>query len=173
MPFIFKVAILIEAIRSNCGGEWAKDRRWFLTLSLLRCATHVLVLVRSRRISALFYNFIFISGWGLSRIVRFRVFIRRVGCAVRGHCVLVQPICTFDVCHNLLSGAFFSLRVCMQGLRCLSGWPIVKCRHFCVHGCHFLGVSTGSEVDWVCVLVLGLQIMPLLVSAVLLFPTNI
>jgi hypothetical protein len=54
-----------------------------------------------------------------------------------------------------------------------SGWSIVKCRHFCVHGYHYLGFSTGCEVDWACVLVLGRQIMPSLVCGVLLFPTNI
>jgi len=26
MPFMFKVAILIEAIRSNCGGQCARGR---------------------------------------------------------------------------------------------------------------------------------------------------
>ena len=112
MPFMLKVAILIEAIRSNCGRE-----------SLFGCATLVLLLVRSRRIPTLFSNLIFLFGdGGLPRFVRFRVFIRRVGCAVRGYCVLVvQPLCTSDVCHHFLSGAFFSLRVCMQVSRSLSG----------------------------------------------------
>jgi len=141
MPFIFKVAILIGVIRSNCGGEWARGRRSFLYF--------VLIMLRHSRYtprpfpsysSAFFKFYLFISGWGLSRNVRFRVFIQRVGCAVRGHCVLVvQPVCTSDVCHHFLSGVFFSLPVCMQGSRSLSGWPIVKCLHFCVHGYNFLG----------------------------------
>jgi hypothetical protein len=61
----------------------------------------------------------------------------------------------------------------MHGSHSTSDWPVVKCRHFCVHGYHFLGVSTGCEVDWVCVLVLGRPIMPSLVSGVLLFLINI
>jgi len=90
--------------------------------------------------SDFFQFYLFISGGGLSWIARFRVFIRRGGCVVRGHCVLVvQAVCISDVCHQFLSGAFFSLRVCMQGSRSLSSWPIVKCRHFRVHGHHFLG----------------------------------
>jgi len=36
MTFMFKVAILIEAIRSNCGGEWARFRRWFPYFVLIR-----------------------------------------------------------------------------------------------------------------------------------------
>ena len=93
MPFVFKVAILIEAIRSNCGGKWARGRRWFLYF--------VVIWLRYSRStprpfppysSAFFQFYLFIPGWDLFRIVRFRVFIRRVGCAVRGHYVLVvQP----------------------------------------------------------------------------------
>ena len=152
-----------------------EGRRWFLNF--------VLIWLRYCRstprpfpsYSSAFYQFyLFISGWSLSRFVRFRVFMRRVGCPVRGHCVLfVQPVCSSDGCHNFLSGAFFFLSVFMQGSHSLSVWPIVKCRHFCVHGYHFLGVSSGCKVDWVCVLVLRHQIMSLLVSGVLLFPTNI
>jgi hypothetical protein len=41
--------------------------------------------------------------------------------------------------HHFLSGAFFSLRICMQGSRSLSGLPIINCRYFRVHGYHFLG----------------------------------
>jgi len=137
------------------------------------CYSHSIPRPFSSYSSAFFQFNLFISGWGLSRIVRFRVFTRMVGCAVRGHCVLfVQPVCTSDVCKHFPSCAFFSLRVCMQGTRSLSVWPFVKCRHFCVQSYHFLGVGTGCEVDWVCVLVEGRQIMPSLVSGVLLFPTN-
>ena len=166
MPFMFKMAILIEAIRSNCGEEWARDRRWFLYFVLIRMRYCRCTPRPFPSYSGAFSQFyLFILECGLSRIVRFRVFIRRVGCAVRGHCVLVvQTVCTDgldnDVGHHFLSGAFFSLRVCMQGSRSLSGWPVVKYCQFCVHGYHFLWVSTGCEFDWVCVLVQGRQIMP-------------
>ena len=97
----------------------------------IRCPDEVALLsfysssVPSGRIPALFFQFyLFISGWGLSRILRSRVFIRKVVCAVRGHSVIVvQPVCTSAVRHHFLTGAF-SLRVCMQGSRSLSGWPI-------------------------------------------------
>ena len=161
---MFKVAILIEPIRSNCGGEWARGRRWFLYFVLIRVRYSLSPHPFPLYSCAFFEFYLFISVWGLSRFFRFRVFIRRVGCAVRGHCVLfVQPVCSSDICHRFLSGAF-SLRVCVQGSRSLSGWRIAKCRHFCVNGYHFLVVGTGCEVDWVCVLVLGRQIMPSLVG---------
>ena len=67
----------------------------------------------------------------------------------------------------------FSLRVFMQESHRMSGRPIVKCRHFCVHGYHFLGDSTGCDVGRVGGLVLRRQIMPSLVTGVLLLPTNI
>jgi len=125
------------------GGEWARGRRWFLYFVLTRLRySRSPPRPFSSYSSALFQFYLFISGKGLSRIVRFMVFIRRVGCAVRGHCVLlVQPVCTSDVCHHFLSGALFSLRVHMQRSRSLSAWPIVKCRRFCVNGYHFLGGS--------------------------------
>ena len=94
MPFMFKVAILIEAIRSNCGGEWATGRRWLIYFVLIRLRySHSIPRPFPSYSSAFFQFYLFISAWGLSWIVRFRVFIRRVGCAVRGHCVLVvQPV---------------------------------------------------------------------------------
>ena len=66
MPFMFKVAILIEAIRSNCGGEWATGRRWLIYFVLIR-------LRYSRSIprpfpsysSAFFFNFIFLFRHGV------------------------------------------------------------------------------------------------------------
>ena len=120
---MFLVAILIEAIRSNCGGEWAKGRRLFLYSVIIRLRYSRSTPCPFPSYSSAFFQFyLFISGWGLSRIVRFRVFILRIGCAVRGHCVLVvQPVCTSDVCHHFLYGAFFSLSVCMQGSRSLFG----------------------------------------------------
>ena len=36
MPIMFKVANLTEAIRSNCGWQWARGRRWFLYFVLIR-----------------------------------------------------------------------------------------------------------------------------------------
>ena len=57
-----KLQILIEAIRSNCGGEWARGRRWFLYFVLIRlrysCSTPLL--------PRFFQFYLFISGWGLS-----------------------------------------------------------------------------------------------------------
>ena len=167
---MFKVTILIEAIRSNCEGEWARCRRWFLYFVLIRLRYSTPLPFPSY--SSGIFQFYLISGWRLSRIVRFRFFIRRVGCAVRGYCVLVvQPVCTSDVCHHFLTGAFFSLRVCALGSRSLSGWPFVKCRHFCVHGYHFFrSVLVVKSTGFV--LVLGRQIMSSLLSGVVLFPTN-
>jgi len=90
MPFVFKVAILIEAIRSNCGWEWARGRRWLLYFVLIRLRYSRSTPRPFPSYSSAFFQFyLFISGWGLSRIVRFMVFVRRVCCAVRGHCVLV------------------------------------------------------------------------------------
>ena len=63
MPFMFKVAILIEAIMPNCGGGGRGVDDGSYTLSLLGCATLVLLLVRSRRIPALFSNFYFGMGF--------------------------------------------------------------------------------------------------------------
>ena len=140
MPFIFKVAILIGVIRSNCGGEWARGRRSFLYF--------VLIMLRHSRYtprpfpsySSIFFPqfYLFVSGWCLPRIVSFMVFIRQC-CLRRPRALRLRcPIrCTSDVGHHFLSDVF-SLRVCMQVSRGLSGWPIVKCRHFCVHGYHFL-----------------------------------
>ena len=132
IPFMFKVAILIETFRYNCRGVWVRGGvgGGFYSLSLRVCAIVVLLLVRSSHIPTLFSNFIFYLGLGF---VQNRLFVRYYPeslVRVLGHCVLiVHPVCTFDVCQRFLTGAFFSLRVCMQGSRSLSGWPIVKCRY--------------------------------------------
>jgi hypothetical protein len=55
--------------------------------------------------------------------------------------------------------------------RAVYGWPIGKCSHFYVHCYHFLGVITGCEIGWFCVLVLC-YIMPSLLNGVLVFPTR-
>ena len=140
IPFMFKVAILIEAIRSKCGEEWAMVDDGFYTLSLLGCATLVLLLVRSCCIPAFFFsNFILLFRDrvcpGSSVLVSSSGGL--VAPSARTCVLVVQPVCISDVCHNFLSGVFFSLRVCMLGSRSLSGWPIVKCRKFCFHGDHF------------------------------------
>ena len=56
MPFMFKVAILIEAIKLNCGGSGRGVDEGFYTLSLLGCATPVLLHVRSCPIPAFFFS---------------------------------------------------------------------------------------------------------------------
>ena len=174
MPFMLKVANLIEAIRSNCGGEWARGS----TMVSILCPYYVALLsFYSSSVSVVFPRFfqfyLFISGCGLFRIVCFRVFIRRVGCAVHGHFVLVvQPVCTSDICHHFLPNAFFSL--CFE---CLGRTVrLVGISSNAIISASTVITSWGQnicEVYWVCVLVLGRQIMPSLVSGVLLFPTNI
>ena len=160
MPFMFKVAVLIEAIRSNCGGEWARGQRWFLYFVLIRWRYSHSTSRPLPSYSSAFIQFcLFISGWCMSWIVRFRVFIRRVGCAAPGTRSLSSPsVLPTSVTISCLVPSSPCVFAC-KGRQSVC-WPIVKCRHFCVHGYHFLGVSTGCEVDWVCVLVLGRQIMP-------------
>ena len=126
MPFMFKVAVLIEAIRSNCGGECVWGRRWFpyFVLIRLRCSRCNPRPFPSYSSAFFLQCYLFISGWCLSRIILFWVFIRRVGCVVRGHCVLVvQPVCTSDVvtisCLVHSSPCVFPCRgraVCLVGL---------------------------------------------------------
>ena len=83
-PFtrMLKVAILIEVIRSTYGGEWARGRRWLLYFVLTRLRHyHSTPRPFPSYSSAFFQYYLFISGWGLSRIVRFRVFSRGGGFA--------------------------------------------------------------------------------------------
>ena len=174
MPFMFKVAILIDAISSNRGGEWERGQRWLLYFVFIR-------LLYSRSTprpfpsysNAFFQFYLFISGWGLSRIVR-------LGSSSGG---LVVP--SAGTASSFPARLYFR-RLSPFSVRCLL---LPACLHagvaqsvwlaypqmpsFLRPRLSLLGVSTGCEVDWVCVLVLGRQIMPSLVSGVLLFPTNI
>ena len=54
MALMFKGAILIETIRSNCGVEWASGPLCFLYFVLIRLRCSRSTPVRSRRIPALF-----------------------------------------------------------------------------------------------------------------------
>jgi hypothetical protein len=71
MPFMFKVAILIETIRSNCGGGGRGVDDGLYVLCLLGCATLVLLLIRFRRIPALFkiLSFYFGMWFVLDRLI--------------------------------------------------------------------------------------------------------
>jgi len=175
MPFMFKVAILIETIRSNWGGEWAGVDDGFYTLSLLDCARLVLLLVRSRRIPALFFNFIFLFRDGVcpgSSVLGFSSGGLVTAFAGTASSLSSPSVLPTPVTISCLLPYSPCVLACRVRAGCL-GSPIVKRRHFCVHGYHFLRASTGCEVDCVCVLVLGRQKMPSLVSGVLFFPTNI
>ena len=140
MPFMFKVAILIEAIGSICAGEWARGRRWFLYFFLIGLRYSRSNLRPFASYSSAFFHFIFLF-WN-----RICPGSSVLGSSSRG---LVAP--SAGTASSLSSPSVLPTSVTISCLvhssPCVlhagiaqSGWPIVKCRYFCVHGYHFFEV---------------------------------
>ena len=173
MPFMFKVAILIEAIRLNCGGSGRGDDDGFYALSSLGCATLVLLLVRSRRIPALFSNFIFLFWYGFY-LGSSTVWFSTGGCvapsagtasSLSTPSVLPTSVAIYCLMPSPCVFACRGRAVCLFGLS--SNAAISASTVITSWGSIHVVTSAGGVLD------LRLQIMPSLVSGVLLFPANI
>ena len=64
IPLMFKVVILIEAIRSNCGGELARGRRWLLYFVLKRLRFSRSTPLPFPSYSSAFFQFCFLFRFG-------------------------------------------------------------------------------------------------------------